>query len=249
MTSIALQPIPEHPALFIPTLQMIVISDLHIGIEHELQEHGVHASDLTPMMIKEIIALCAQYHPTDLLILGDLKHSIPATPYIEQRKVKSLLTTLQEYVQVHIVPGNHDGFLKRFIPPGISIYSSSGVTIENYAFVHGHRWPNPSHLKTDHLIMAHSHPTVALKDRLQYTTYEPCWIKAKPIPKKIIERYPDYNPNITFLFIPAFNPISGGLAVNEEGIMGPLSKITNIDLADIYLLDGTFLGKVQDICD
>ena len=39
-----LQPIPNNPALYIPDLKMLVIADLHIGIENELREYGVNAS-------------------------------------------------------------------------------------------------------------------------------------------------------------------------------------------------------------
>ena len=47
--------------------------------------------------------------------------------------------------------------------------------------------------------------------------------------------------------MPAFNPICGGIAVNNDKIIGPVAKMTDIDSAEIYLLDGSYLGKTKDI--
>jgi len=49
------------------------------------------------------------------------------------------------------------------------------------------------------------------------------------------------------LVMPAFNPLCGGIAVNKEGIMGPIGKIMDIKNAQVYLLDGSSLGRVKDI--
>ena len=47
--------------------------------------------------------------------------------------------------------------------------------------------------------------------------------------------------------MPAFNPLCGGMAVNQEGITGPIGKIIDIQNTQMYLIDGTSLGKVIDI--
>ena len=47
--------------------------------------------------------------------------------------------------------------------------------------------------------------------------------------------------------MPAFNPLCGGIAANKEGITGPLGKIIEIGNAHIFLIDGTYLGKIKDI--
>ena len=54
-----------------------------------------------------------------------------------------------------------------------------------------------------------------------------------------------------FIVIPAFNRMLGGSPVNveKEDLLGPLlnSKLTDIDNAQIYLLDGVNLGKRSDL--
>lgn len=47
--------------------------------------------------------------------------------------------------------------------------------------------------------------------------------------------------------MPAFNPLCGGIAANQEGITGPIGKIMDVKNAEVYLLDGSALGKVKDI--
>ena len=84
------------------------------------------------------------------------------------------------------------------------------------------------------------------KDRLEFKTFEPCWVKGNFLKDRVNEKYPNSkNPEI--LVIPAFNPLCGGFAVNQKGISGPIGKIMDIDNSKIYLIDGTSLGKVRDL--
>ena len=43
MRLLEIQPIPNERALFINSKKVLVIADLHIGIEKELREHGVYS--------------------------------------------------------------------------------------------------------------------------------------------------------------------------------------------------------------
>jgi len=64
--------------------------------------------------------------------------------------------------------------------------------------------------------------------------------------KRLKEKYPESSdPQV--LIIPTFNRLCGGIAVNKDGITGPLGKVIDIQNSQIYLIDGTSLGKVKDI--
>ncbi len=39
-----IQPIPNEPALFIKEKKILIVADLHIGIERELREKGLQVS-------------------------------------------------------------------------------------------------------------------------------------------------------------------------------------------------------------
>ena len=85
-----------------------------------------------------------------------------------------------------------------------------------------------------------------LTDRLGHKTFEPCWIKGSFVNIKLKERYPESSDPL-FLILPNFSHLCGGVAANKDGITGPLGKVIDIQNSQIYLIDGTSLGKVKDI--
>jgi metallophosphoesterase superfamily enzyme len=164
----------------------------------------------------------------------------------ERRDVKKFLSLIEEYGNIHVIPGNHDGNIRKLASENIIIHPSTGLVLNNTGFVHGHCWPKSEVMKCDQLIMAHTHPTVMFLDRLNFKTFEPCWVKGHFGQKILSEKYPD-SKNIDLLIMPAFNPLCGGTAVNLDGIVGPLGKLIDIKNAQIYLIDGASLGKVENI--
>ena len=241
-----IQPILNEPALFISNKKILVVADLHIGIETELREYGLNTSSQTQTMTNHLISLCRKYRPKEIVLLGDIKHNIPSPTIQERKDVENFLEAIQAYGVIHILPGNHDGNIKKISPKDILIHPSDGVILGNIGFVHGHRWPNKEIMLCEQIIIGHTHPTIMLTDRLGYKTFEPCWLKGKTIEDKLKERYPD-SAEVQILVMPAFNPLCGGIAVNKEGIMGPIGKIMDIKNAQVYLLDGSSLGRVKDI--
>jgi putative SbcD/Mre11-related phosphoesterase len=241
-----IQPINNHPALLIKSKKIIVIADMHIGIESYLREQGINTPSQTQKMLKALEKIFNKQKPKEVIILGDIKHNIPTSTYQERNDVKIFLKKLSEYAQIQIVPGNHDGNIKNICPEEILIHPSHGFNIENIGFTHGHRWPSEKIMNCDQLIIGHTHPTVMFTDRLGYKTFEPCWIKSRFLNDKLKEKYP--NSQISeILVLPAFNPLCGGIAVNQEGITGPFGKIIDIKNSQIYLIDGTYLGNVRNI--
>jgi len=241
-----IQPIPNEPALLIKEKEILIVADLHIGIERELWEKGLQVASQTKSMIKRLVSLIKKYRPQKIILLGDIKHNIPVSTIQERTDVKRFLEVIQSYGIIHILPGNHDGNINKLLNPDILLHTSDGCVVEDIGFVHGHRWPKEEIMQCKFVILAHTHPTIMLTDRLGYKTYESCWLRGKCI-KSILEvRYPTSN-NPKMIVIPAFNPLSGGIAVNCEPIIGPFKKIIDVKNADVYLLDGSSLGKVRDI--
>jgi len=243
-----IQPIINEPALFIADKKIIVVADLHIGIESELRQYGLNTGSQTNKMLDHLISIFKKYKPKEIVLLGDIKHNIPSSTFQERRDVRNFLEILQSYGTIHILPGNHDGNIKKFSPDNIIIHPSDGFSIENIGFVHGHRWPSEEIMQCDQIIIGHTHPTVMLMDRLGFKMFETCWLKGKTIKNELIKRYPDSrDPNI--LVMPAFNPLCGGIAANVEGVTGPIGKIIDIKNTQIYLLDGSSIGRVKDLFD
>ncbi len=239
-----IQPIVNEPVLFLKNKKILVIADLHIGIDSELINYGIFQTDHTQKMIKHFLSICEKHKPNNIILLGDIKHNIPNTSYRERKDIEKFFEQIKNIASIHIVPGNHDGFIEKIAHPDIKIYSSKGFIIENVGFIHGHRWPSDDIMNCKQIIMAHTHPCILFKDRLNHRTYEPCWIKSKCIKEKLKEKYAD-SKNPSLLIIPAFNKLCGGIPINEDKVIGPLGKIIDLKIADIFLLDGTNVGRLE----
>jgi len=246
MKPLDIQPVINESALYILEKKILVIADLHIGIESELREMGVHASSQTSSMTQRLITLFQTYKPNNIILLGDIKHNIPSSTSQERADIQRFFTEIHSFGTIHVLQGNHDGNISKFLAPDILLHPSDGFTIDNIGFIHGHRWPNEEVMKSEYIIIGHTHPTIMLTDRLGYKTFKSCWVRGKCRKSILTEKYPtSHNPLI--IIMPAFNPYCGGIAVNTESIIGPFTKIMNVKESEIYLLDGSLLGKIKDI--
>ena len=239
-------PLRDHAALFMDHERMLIIADLHIGIEYDLRKRGINTRALTDKLLKEVISLIKKSGSRKLLILGDLKHIVPSMPHSQMKDVKLFLEKLSEIVEIHLIPGNHDGGIERILTNDIILHESDGYTVGDIGFTHGHRWPSSKIMECKRLVIAHTHPTIMLRDGFGYRYFERCWVVAKVNKDKVNERYPNSNVR-SILIMPAFNSLSGGTAINKEGILGPFGKIIELNSSQIYLLDGSALGNLEDI--
>ena len=246
MNFLDLQPIPKYPALFIKKEKTMIITDLHIGIEKHLNKLGINAYSQIKFMKDQIIFLCKKYNPNKIFLLGDIKHNIPTSTYFEKKDVKDFLINLLSYSEIHIIPGNHDGNINKISPSDVIIHSSDGYIFKDIGLIHGHRWPKKDLMFCKYLIIGHTHPTIMLKDRLGYKKFESCWLKGEILKKLLLKKYPNSN-NIKFITIPAFNPLCGGIPLNVDGFIGPLGKLIDINNSEVFLLNGSSLGKIKDL--
>ncbi|MBS3778353.1 MAG: metallophosphoesterase [Candidatus Thermoplasmatota archaeon] len=245
-TSLTIRPIPQTPALFIKEKDMLVITDLHIGIENELQDQGLHVSSQLPHMWYILKRLIDDYQPKNIVILGDIKHSIPQTPFHEKKQLRSFFQQLNELATIHIIPGNHDGNIQWYLPDDVLLHESDGVLFDTLGCVHGHRWPKEAVMNASYLLMGHTHPTLLLQDRLKYETYESCWVKTGLNIEQAKEKYDSFNEELQIIVLPAFNPLCGGMAVNKEGVMGPMNALIDKKKSEYFLLDGSYLGTSKN---
>jgi putative SbcD/Mre11-related phosphoesterase len=185
---------------------------------------------------------------TRLIVLGDVKDSVPGSTKQEFREIPDFFQAmLERFDIVDVVIGNHDTQIEEFLPKHVNIRPASGIKIDDVGLVHGHTWPSADVMASKTLITAHNHPTVMFKDGVGKRTTELCWFRApfKETPNNYLER-PD-----EIIIMPSFNRLLGGSPVNvaEEKFLGPLmnSGAVDIDNAQIFLLDGICLGKRKDI--
>jgi hypothetical protein len=246
MQSSELQPIVDEPALLLKEKKLLVIADLHIGIESELRESGVQVPSQTMLMEERLVSLLQTYDIHDIILLGDIKHMIPSSTTQERTDVKRFLEIIKSYGRLHVLPGNHDGNIHRLLSPEVVLHPSDGFVFEGIGFVHGHRWPSVEVMQCEQVVIGHTHPTIMLTDRLGYRTFEPCWLRGPCVAEKFQEKYSVSVPP-QILVMPAFNPLCGGIAVNRDPLLGPFGSMMDVENAEVYLLDGVSLGKVKDI--
>ena len=224
----------------------IVIADLHIGVESHLGSKGFHLPSRTAIMRDDILKIADD--ASRLIILGDVKDSVPGSTKQEYREIPDFFHSMLEHFNiVDVVIGNHDTQIDDFLPKHVNIHNASGIKIGDVGLIHGHTWPSDDVMSSKTLIMAHNHPTVMFLDGVGKRTTEQCWFRTRFTDAECdhSER-PD-----ELIMMPSFNRLLGGSPVNviSEGFLGPImnSPIVDIDEAQIFLLDGICLGKRKDL--
>jgi putative SbcD/Mre11-related phosphoesterase len=275
-----IMPLLPHPAALVKTdkTRIMAIADLHIGWEMALTQKGIHVPSQTSKLLKKLTDLLSAYKPEKLLILGDVKYTVATADMGEWHDVPDFFNELKKQIEnIIIIRGNHDGNLEPLLPENIKILPATGTAMGEVGFFHGHRWPSPTLLKCKTLVMAHVHPTVALRDRAGFRITRQVWVKIdcdknrlteillqkhgirseKNAEETLLKHY-KIKPKTSQLFImPSFNDFLGGRPLNErkfagktdERIVGPVLRSEAVDMknAETYLLDGTFLGTLSQL--
>ncbi len=242
-----LRPIPDHAALLIDG-SILAVADLHIGLEEQLAEAGVHIPSQAAKMAGEIEALASDTGAKTLVVLGDVKHFVPKMASRERRDVYLFFQRLQEtFDAMYVAQGNHDGMLRHVLPRYVKFRAPQGFVLGDVGFAHGHAWPYAKVMGAKALVMGHNHPAVAFRDTMGSRAIQPCWMR---IPfRRRHKRYPKLPKEA--IVVPALNELCGGVPVNDLRVnfLGPLfdPALLAVDEADIHLLDGTHLGKLRDL--
>ena len=161
----ALHFLPEGPALVVEnTMRVLVIADLHIGIESDLDVHGIHIPSQGRGRLDRVVTCMEEGKPDLVLLLGDVKHSVPLTTRQEYRELPALLQEIRSRTPLRVMPGNHDGGIERFLRDG-ELLPMRGALVDGVGYLHGHTYPDPS-LLGHLLVIGHHHPMVALRDEV-----------------------------------------------------------------------------------
>ncbi len=261
-------PIKNYPAFLHKenNQKTLIITDLHLGWETHLTRRGIHLPSQMPKIRRKLLQIINIAKPNGLIILGDVKHTIARAEQGEWRDIPEFFTSIKAKVaNIQIIRGNHDGNLEPLLLPTIKMHPSTGTTLNNVGLFHGHTWPAAKLLSCNTLIMGHVHPTVAFRDYLGLQTTAPVWIRANLNAKKLKinkrrnkektarEKFDPEPKSEQLIIMPCFNDFLGGRPVNRQSkhrsYIGPIlrSGAVNIETAEVYLLDGTFLGRVKQL--
>ena len=254
--------------------KVMIVADLHIGLEYELAKAGVNIPYQTERLQAELLTLVKEHKPDRLVIAGDVKHGVPVTSFQEKRELPTLFEVLlKEVPQIDVTRGNHDGNIQDLAPrEGVEIHTSKGIILgDEYkiAVFHGHAWPRAKALECDLMVAGHNHPTVLLRTPLGIRMAQRAWVKGICNRTKLAraflqsegvrfegdpvaafeEHYEGRMRDPEMIIVPTFNDLLGGLPVNGEtpqSLMGPMLRREAVGIEDfeVVLLDGTYMGKV-----
>jgi len=260
----ALKPIGSEPALLLRRRgeRVVVVGDLHIGWEVTLSQQGIHIPSQTGKMLQRLKAIIEKEHPSRIVMLGDVKHSVTGAELEEWRDVPEFFEALLKLVpSVTVILGNHDGNLEPLTPSKLEIVSPTGLALwGRFGLMHGHAWPSPDLLGCETLILGHLHPAVTLRDALGYRLTRPAWVTASCDSKKLLrgtlkaagiqargslekvlrEKFHVKLSARRCIFVPPFNDFLGGRPVNSRRIeethagerLGPVLRSGAVDVED-----------------
>jgi len=262
--TIILKPILNEAALVVENdHKTLVIADLHLGIEAEFRQKGINIGSQTEKLLERAINCVKVAEPDVIILLGDVKHAVPQISFVDRREVPFFLAELAAYAPIYVIKGNHDGYINKLLPDlreseqkhEISIKSAQGFLFDHVGYIHGHSWPSPELFAAPYILIGHNHPRIRLvSSSSPYRILKPVWIRAHFDYDAVKMRYPEVKmsdrnaPRV--IIMPAFNELCGGVAFNaaNKELLGPIaSKLLRLESMEVYLLDGTYIGKVGDL--
>ena len=178
-------------------------------------------------VVDDVVALVKTTRAERLVVVGDVKHDI-GKRFVELKACQELVERVEAegVEEVLFIRGNHDGGLD----------AERCVIEDDTAFFHGHFVPEEA-LEAKRLVIAHAHPAIFIADEVSGFK-ERVWLEG------LVEIGGEEKEVIV---MPAFNELCSSTAVNIERPAGPLFRLWDYSKAEVTLLDGTYLGKVEQV--
>ncbi|MDD1703565.1 MAG: metallophosphoesterase [Methanoregula sp.] len=242
--------IKDGPALVIENDErLLVVADLHFGIEADLAAHGMHFRSHSRDRLDRLMQTIDATSPDRLVLLGDVKHSIPSLTRQEYAEIPGIFDKLRQRIPILVFPGNHDIGIGRFLNEG-ELQPKEGAVVDGVAYFHGHTYPAPDF--GGHLIVTgHHHPQVNLHDEVGCSLQSPAYLRAGVDTAALGLKTHDGDAATTrVLFMPAFNEIAGYDIIKiARDPFSPISRCMIQEGAEIILSDGTYIGPLSMLLD
>ncbi|HUT38505.1 MAG TPA: metallophosphoesterase [Methanoregula sp.] len=238
----------DGPALVIEGEQrLLVVADLHFGIEADLAAHGLHFRSRSADRLERLLKIIDAADPEMLILLGDIKHSIPSLTRQEFNELPGILNAIRGRVSLKVFPGNHDIGIERYLVDH-ELQPKDGAILDGVGYLHGHMYPSP--LLAGHLIViGHHHPQLSLKDEVGCALQAPAYLRAGLDTERLgMGRDPENITPTRVLFMPSFNEIAGyDIFRIIKNPFSPLSRCMKKEEAEIILADGTYIGPYSSL--
>lgn len=205
------------PALYHRELELVVISDLHLGLEGGMSAKGSYIPQFQlDELLEDLEELRKRTEATRLLINGDLKNEFKTSLYSERTEIEEFIEKAENlFDEVILIKGNHDTFIE-------STVEDMGYELRDYflekevLFTHGHISLEELEIESEEyetVVIGHEHPALELKDEIGVKEKVNCFL------------YGESKQGKAFIVMPAFSTISNGSGVNNMPSRELLSPI------------------------
>ncbi|MFB6115446.1 MAG: metallophosphoesterase [Candidatus Nanohalobium sp.] len=195
------------PALYHREMELIVISDLHLGLEGGMSAKGSYIPQFQlDELLEDLEELRRRTDATRLLVNGDLKNEFKTSLYSERTEIEEFIEKAEGlFDEIILIKGNHDTFIE-------STVEKMGYELKKYhlenkiLFTHGHISLDELEVEPEEyetVVIGHEHPALELKDEIGVKEKVNCFL------------YGENNQGKAFIVMPAFSTISQGSGINN----------------------------------
>ena len=239
----------SEPVLIIEgSKRYMVITDLHIGFEDKFSSNKIEMGKNSPIneTINKIKNLIQIEKPETLILLGDVKSSIKKISNAEWNDIPKFFEEIKKYVDLVLVPGNHDANIQQLIPNDVTITNSIGLVIDDILLTHGHTMPAENFSSVNKIIMGHIHPVFF--DKSSLLNGKRVWISLKTTKEQI---FPSSFGELEITIMPSFNPYFYATKKRfyKKSISPLIGRLEQITEAKIVTLDGIIIGNKSILAD
>lgn len=210
----------------------VLLSDLHLGYEACLTDQGVSIPRYQKEEILDRLStILNRFDPESMVVIGDFKHEFGKNRDQEFRDVYEVMDLLNSKVNLAVVRGNHDNFLKTITNNiGIPLYEWE-LKMDDIVLSHGHK-------KVEHedlLIMGHEHPSLKIRDEVGAVLKRPCFL---------------YDEKERVMILPAISPLAQGRdMIASEGFISTAIEDLNPDGFRAYMVSSDGLIDFQTLAE
>ncbi len=243
------RPLHPHAALLLRSSggkKYVAVSDLHIGIEAELVSKGITLrSSLVNDMATELKDLAGSVGADGIILLGDIKHTVGTISKQEWDDIPTFLKMLSSQLEVHLVPGNHDGNIRHLIPPSVNVISSKGMTLDDTLLVHGHSMPSDVRAHVNRIVMGHLHPIFFKRGSV--VSGKRVWIYIRAKKDALFSQ----RGAVDIVVVPSFNPHLHAMGPKSyhKSISPIMTRVMEhkgaVEKCVIATLDGSIVGDAE----
>ncbi|MFB6145602.1 MAG: metallophosphoesterase [Candidatus Nanohaloarchaea archaeon] len=204
------------PALYHEESDLLVLSDIHLGLEATMTRDGNYVpKHQLADIIDDIEKAKEETGAERILVNGDLKNEFK-TRFSETAEIEDFLEFLNiEFRESIIVKGNHDTFVEETVNRfELDLYEHH---IENgILYTHGDKSLDDIEVTGyETVVIGHEHPALALSDDIGVTEKLDCFLYGKN------------KDGLKIIVLPAFSTISRGTNVNNtprRELLSPVLK-------------------------